>query len=115
MPGQSAKRLSPAYPFSFAFCCFVFTVYAELSYVFMLGFPDHFVAELDAAEEKLAIWFERISLVMCVWFVYLGIAAFRNQVTMRVMYSTAFYFLVIGVVLAIDVYFRVNLMDSRGG
>jgi hypothetical protein len=114
-PAENAKRLSPAYPFSFALLCFVLTVYAELSYVFMLGFPDNFIAELEAAEEKLAIWFERISLVMCVWFIYLGIAAFRNQVTKRVMYSIFFYMLLISVVLAIDVYFQGNLMDSRGG
>jgi hypothetical protein len=38
----SAKRLSPIYPFSFAFLCFALTAYAELSYVFMLGFPDNF-------------------------------------------------------------------------
>ena len=115
MPDETAKRLSPAYPLSLAFLCLALTVYAELEYVYMLGFPDGFVTEVGAAEEKLAHLFEGMSLAMGMWFIYLGIAAFSEPVAKHVMYSFIFYALVIGAVLAIDTYFQANLMGGGGG
>jgi hypothetical protein len=113
-PG-TARRLSPAHPLSLALLCLLLTLYAETFYVFLVGFPDSYVCALHAAEKQLAIWFERISLILSVWFIYLGIAAFRDQVRKRVSRSVLFYALVIAACVALDMYFKANLDDGKGG
>ena len=115
MPGESAKRLSPIYPFVFALLCFALPVYVELTYVYMLGFPDGFVTELDRAREEMAAWFDRISLASGVWSIYLGIEALHEQVRKRFLSTAAFYLAVIAAALAIDEYFKAHLVGGGGG
>lgn len=106
------ETLNPVYPISCALLCLILVVYAEISYVFMLGFPDHFVSELDSAEEKLAIWFQRVSFIIALWFVYVG---FFSRMRKLFFYSVCLYLLLLGIAVSIDLYFHMNLMDSRGG
>ena len=115
MSGESAKRLSPIYPFGFAFLCFALPIYVELTYVYMLGFPDGFVTELDSAEEKLAAGRRRESFALSVWSIYLGIEALHEQVRQRVLYTAVFYLIAIAAAIAIDTYFQAHLMGGGGG
>jgi hypothetical protein len=100
---ETAKRLSPAYPFSLAFICLALTVYAQLTYVYRPVVLAGQVMSLTAAGKNAAIWFECISLGMATLSIYLGISAFHDQVRKRFTYSAIAYFLVLAVFLVIGV------------
>jgi ABC-type Na+ efflux pump permease subunit len=55
-----------------------FIVYTK--YIYLLGFPDGFITELGYAERKLAYIFIGISLILGVYFIYLGAIAGRKKI-----------------------------------
>jgi hypothetical protein len=116
-PGKidSAMRLNPLYPFGLACVAFLLSFYALNQYVWFVGFPDGHITELGAAEQILATYFIRVSTVIGLWFVYLGISAFRAAVGKRTLYSCMLYLAVICVAIAIDRYLQSYLMDGAGG
>ncbi len=110
----AARRLRPAYPFALALLGLALTVYTELQYVYMQGFPDGFVSELGAAERELALRFQLLSLPLFVWFMYLGLASFSIDTRKRVLFSAILYAAVIGAAIAIDVYYQGHLVGGGG-
>jgi len=111
---NSAKRLSPAYPLALAFLCLALAAYAELQYVHQLGFPDGFVTELGAAERELALRFQLLSLLLLVWFLYLGLVSFGIDARRRVLYTAVLYAAAIGAFIAIDLYYQAHLVGGGG-
>jgi hypothetical protein len=107
--------MKSAYPFALA--CLMVAIAFELYMrcVFLLGFPDRFIAELDGAEAELATWFNWFCLAMAVWFVFLGWLSFRADIKRKLTYSCVLFLLVAGAAVALDLHFRSHMVDSRGG
>ncbi len=95
------KRLRPAYPFGFAFICFVLMLYAGIEYIYMRGIPADRITNVNLDLRNLAIWFEGISLAVAVWFIYLGNVASRNQVKGRFWLGVIAYSVIMLVMLFI--------------
>lgn len=81
-------------------------------YVSMNGFPDGSTTELSRAEETLFTWVSAGSALLCIAFVYLGSRAGKAK---NVNVLVAAYLLSAAVVIAIDMYLGVHLMDGQGG
>lgn len=58
--------------YSLGFIVLAFTPLVYLEYVYMLGFPDGFITDLEHAARNLAYVFIGISFVIGVGFIYLG-------------------------------------------
>jgi hypothetical protein len=95
------KRLRPAYPFGFAFFCFVLMLYAGIEYIYMRGIPADRITNVNLDLKNLAIWFEGISLAVAAWFIYLGNVASRNQVKGRFWLGVIAYSVIMLVMLFI--------------
>jgi hypothetical protein len=108
-------KVRPIVPMCLAILMFALTVHLYMKSVFLLGFPDGFIAELDGAEATLVTVFNWITILMALWFIYLGIVAFRRDIRKRFFISCAIYSAVIAVSVAVDLYFRAHLTDSAGG
>ncbi len=81
-------------------------------YVSMNGFPDGYTTKLGRAEETLFSFFIAESLLLGIAFVYLGSRAEKAK---NVNVLVAAYLLSSAVVIAIDMYLGVHLMDGQGG
>ncbi len=103
------------YPFALACLMLAIACWLFMKNVLMLGFPDGFIAELDAAERDLANWFIRFCLAMAVWFVGLGWLSFRADIKRKLTYSCMLFLLAAVIAIALDLHFRSYMMDSRGG
>ncbi|MGM5025086.1 hypothetical protein AB8B02_02565 [Tardiphaga sp. 862_B3_N4_1] len=108
-------RWKNVYPFAAACLLFALTFWLYMTRVMWLGFPDGFIAELDAAEAILVTWFNWFSIALGIWFVILGIRSFRNDIGRWSSYSCLLFVSVVVISLAIDRYFRSFMMDSAGG
>jgi hypothetical protein len=108
------NRLARRYPFGVAILCLALAFWLSLNTMFD-GFPDHYMSDLDAAEDQLVVIFNWISIAMAAWCVCLGVVAGRCEVRKPFLYACALYSAVIFVSLLIDLHFRATLMDSRGG
>ncbi|WP_441231792.1 hypothetical protein AB7828_28330 [Tardiphaga sp. 215_C5_N2_1] len=108
-------RWKNVYPFAAACLLFALTFWLYMTRVMWLGFPDGFIAELDAAEAILVTWFNWFSIALGIWFVILGIRSFRNDIGRWSLYSSLLFVSVVVISLAIDRYFRSFMMDSAGG
>ena len=114
MPHAPAGKMRPLYPFGLAFLCFALPLYADFT-TWFVGFPDGHITELENAEGTLVTWFLRVSLPMGLWFICLGIAAFRHPVRNRVRYSFALYLALLAAAIALDLHFQATLDDGVGG
>jgi hypothetical protein len=72
----------------------------------MLGFPDGFIAEREAAEEPLATYLG--------WF-FVAILSYRTDVKRPAIYACVLIVLVAAACGALDLHYRSTMMDSRGG
>jgi len=103
------------YPFGLAAAMFLTALKLYFSFVFMLGFPDGFIAELERAEKPLAIYLGWFFLTMGVVFLGLGGWSFRGDVRRPLIYACILVALVAATGAAVDLYFRSYMMDARGG
>ncbi|MDF2119418.1 hypothetical protein PY365_28025 [Roseiarcaceae bacterium H3SJ34-1] len=108
-------RFKNIYPFSLAIAMFSAAIKLYLTFVMWLGFPDGFIAELERAEEPLAIYLGWFFLTMGVVFLGLGAWSFRGDIGRPVIYACILIVLVAATGGAVDLYFRSYMMDSRGG
>jgi hypothetical protein len=111
---DSARRLSPAFPFGLALLCLALIVYTWDRYVAMQGFPDGFVSDLGAAEGQLASLFQLASFFTLLWCMFLGVASFSVNTRKHVLLTAVFYAAVIGACIAIDFYYQVHLTGDGG-
>jgi hypothetical protein len=88
---------------------------AYLNYIYLLGFPDGFITELGYAQRRLAYTFIVASIVISVYFIYLGTVALRKKIARPLSVAVALYSLAIVVVFLVDVYYRSSLIGSGGG
>jgi len=108
-------RLCRRYPFGVALLAFLVPAYLHLTFIFMAGFWDGFISELQRAEIPLFTWFDRFSVIMGFWFVLLGLLARRKDVRTVFLYSCIVYLLVALCVIETDQHYRAHLFDDRGG
>jgi hypothetical protein len=103
--------------YQFALVCLMVAIacWLFMTSVLMVGFPDGFIAELDGAEKELATWFIWFCFAMAIWFVSLGWLSFRADVKRKLAFSCMLFLLVASIAIALDLYFRSYMMDSRGG
>jgi hypothetical protein len=99
--------------FAMALLAFLLPVYLYGEFIWMAGFWDGFISELQRAEIPLFTAFNWLSLLLSAWFVYLGIIAGRNDIARPLLYSCLLYFAV-AIVVGIDQHFRSTLMDDKG-
>jgi hypothetical protein len=81
----------------------------------MLGFPDGFIAEREAAEEPLATYLGWFFVAMGVVFIGLGVLSYRTDVKRPAIYACVLIVLVAAACGALDLHYRSTMMDSRGG
>ena len=103
------------YPFALAFLMVAIAFELYMECIYLLGFPDGFIAELDGAEAELAGWFNWFCLAMAAWFMVLGWLSFRADIKRKLAYSCVLFLFVTAAAIALDLYFRSYMMDSRGG
>jgi hypothetical protein len=90
-----------------------FLIYME--YVYMLGFPDGFITELEQAQRRLAYIFIGISVISGLCFICLGWAASRKKIGKKLFAAIIVYLVSIITLSLIDYYYRLHLMDGTGG
>lgn len=90
-----------------------FFIYTE--YVYSLGFPDGFISELGYAERKLAYIFIAISVILGLYFIYLGKMASRTEIGKTLAATISLYFISIITLFLIDYYYHLHLTGSVGG
>ncbi len=86
-----------------------------MEYIYRLGFPDGFITELGYAERRLAHIFIAISLIFGLCFIYLGGVASRKEIGKKLSTAIILYLISIVSISLIDYYYRLHLMDGRGG
>lgn len=102
-----------AYLSSSAMLASALFVYAE--HVYLLGFPDGFVSELDRAERRLAVVVIVASLSMGSYLLRLGYLAARQAIGKRLLVALALYLLIWLAVLCLDHHARSYLPGGGGG
>jgi hypothetical protein len=107
--------MSRRYPFGAALLAFLIPTYLCIEFIYMAGFWDGFISELQRAEIPLFSAFNWLSLAMSAWFIVLGVMAGRKDIGRLLFGSCVFYVAIIVVVFGIDQYFRTALMDDSGG
>jgi H+/Cl- antiporter ClcA len=113
-PGKTMK-FKNIYPFALSILSFWAAVKLYFTFVFLLGFPDGFIAEREAAEEPLAIYLGWFFVAMGVVFLWLGVRSHRADVKRPVIYACVLIVLVAAACGALDLHYRNTMMDSRGG
>ena len=103
------------YPFGAALLAFLIPAYLYMEFIYMAGFWDGFISELQRAEIPLFTAFNWLSLLMSAWFVFLGMIAGRKDIGRLLFGSCLLYVAVIVVVFGIDQYFHTALTDDSGG
>jgi len=86
-----------------------------MQYVFMLGFPDGFITELEYAQRQLAYVFITVSIILAFCFIYLGYLASKKDVGKKLLIATITYLICIIAIYCINYYYQLNLTDSNGG
>jgi hypothetical protein len=112
---EKTMKFRNIYPFALAIAMFWVAQKLYFTFVFMLGFPDGFIAERERAEEPLAIYLSWFFLTMGVVFLGLGAWSSRGAIGRPVIYACILIVLVTATGGAVDLYFRSFMMDSRGG
>lgn len=106
------QRVS-AYVIGFVALVLSFLVYTK--HIYILGFPDGFISELQYAQRRLAYIFIGISVVFSLYFLYLGSIGSRARIGKRFFTAVSLYLGFIVVISLVDHYYRLNLPGSRGG
>ena len=86
-----------------------------VQYIYWVGFPDGYASELDTAERALAVWISWLSTATGVVFLALVARSFFAHVGRWVLVVCALYLLAVTGTVAVDLYDRTYMMDSRGG
>jgi hypothetical protein len=84
-------------------------------YIYVLGFPDGFITELEYAERRLAYIFIVISLIIGSYFMYLGMGAGRKVIGKRLSATIIVYLAFIISLMLLDYYYHLHLTGGRGG
>lgn len=102
---------------AYIFCSLtcVFSLFAYIQYIYLLGFPDGFISELGQAQRQTAYLFIGISLVLGMWFVYLGNAARKTNIQPKLFISIFLYLVAIAGISALNYYYQIHLPNSSGG
>ena len=67
-----AVKMSRLYPFGMALLAFLIPAYLYMEFIYMAGFWDGFISELQRAEISLFTALNWLSLAMSAWFAFLG-------------------------------------------
>ena len=71
----------------------ILSLVAYMSYIYQLGFPDGFTTELGYTQRRLAYIFIGISVVLSMWFFYLGTVAWQRKIVKPLAATIIFYWL----------------------
>ena len=93
----------------------VAAVRLEFDHVMWLGFPDGSTTPYDVAVANTYWTFNRFTLALAVWLVFLAWRARRHSVMRALLATAAFYAVAIFVVIALDRYFAATLPGPWGG
>lgn len=88
---------------------FVLSVFAYLEFIYLLGFPDGFITELEYIERRLACIFIGISSILGIHFFYLGIIAWRKEIVKPLLVTIILYLILILSILLAHYYYRLNV------
>jgi hypothetical protein len=84
---------------------FVSSFFVYIKYIHLLGFPDGFITELGYAERKLAYIFIGISVILGVYFIYLGAIARQKKINKKL--ATA---IILHLISVISLIININLL-----
>lgn len=89
--------------------------YCYLCYLYMLGFPDGHLTELERAEKSLFTSFIIFNIILSGGFFYLGRPRSPINSSKKVYFILLLYIMVTITVFSIDYYFRQHLEHGGGG
>lgn len=93
----------------------VLPVLAYLEFVYLLGFPDGFITDLEYVEQRLAWVFIGVSVVSGIYFFSLGAVATRKEIGKPLFTMIIFYLIFIFSISLIHYYYRLNIIDRTVG
>jgi len=108
-------KLNRIIAYLLACAAFTASLFVYLSYIYMLGFPDGSITELESGERRLAYIFIWASAILGSVLIYLGVVAGRKMIGKKLSIAAILYLSSIIVLLLIDKYYRLHLMDGTGG
>jgi uncharacterized BrkB/YihY/UPF0761 family membrane protein len=108
-------NLSRNFAYFIGILALVLSVFIYLEYIYMLGFPDGFITELENAQKHLAYVFISVDILLAFCFIYLGNLAKKQEINKKLVVAIATYLICIIVTYCINYYYQLNLTDSRGG
>ena len=103
--------------FAYLIGCIVLasSILIYIEYIQLLGFPDGFITELEYAERRLAYILIGISVILGLYFIYLGRIASQKLIGKKLSAAIIFYLTSIISIFLIDYYYRLHIMNSSGG
>lgn len=108
-------KLNSIFAFLIGFIALALSLLIYMQYVFMLGFPDGFITELEIAQRQLAYVFITVNIILACCFIYLGYLASKKDVGKKLLIATTAYLICIIFICCINYYYQLNLTNSRGG
>jgi hypothetical protein len=87
-----------------------FIVYTK--FIYLLGFPDGFISELGHAERKLAYVFISISVIVGVYFIYLGAIAGRKKIAKQLTTTIILHMISVISLFIIDRFYHLHLYKT---
>lgn len=108
-------KLNSIFAYLIGFIALVLSLLIYMQYVFMLGFPDGFITELEYAQRQLAYVFMLVNIILAFCFIYLGYLASKKNVGKKLLAITITYLICVTVMYCINYYYQLNLRDGRGG
>jgi hypothetical protein len=108
-------RLIRLFAYLIACVAFGLSFLIYMDYIHGLGFPDGFITELGHAQRRLAYLFIGVSIILGLYFIYLGWTAKRKSIARRLPAAIILYLIAIIATALVDYYYRAHLMGSTGG
>jgi hypothetical protein len=108
-------KLNRLFAYLMGGAAFASAVLVYLDYIYMLGFPDGGITELEYAERRLAYIFIGISVISGSCFICLGVVARRKATGKKLSVAIILYLVSVTGIYFIDYYYSLHLMDGAGG
>jgi hypothetical protein len=97
-----------------AFITLATSLLVYLEYIYLLGFPDGFITDLEYAQRNLAYIFIAISVIASLYFLYLFLTSANKQIGKKLTVVAVLYLIFAVSLFLLDSYYRSHLSNSNG-
>lgn len=99
----------------FGCIAFVLPILAYLEFIYLLGFPDGFITELEYVERRIACMFIGVSIILGASFFYLGAVAMRKEIGKPLIAAISLYLILIASISLFYYSYRLDMIDRTIG